>query len=274
MLLEIDETFMNAWNIISPIAWKIFGAIVCFIIGKKVINWAEKLIVNAAKKGNLDKGITSFLISLGKFILYVILIIVIAGFLGVPTASFVAILGSCGLAIGLALQGSLQNFAGGVLILIMKPFSVGDYVVVNGLEGTVSSIDVCYTTLKTVDNKTVVMPNGALSNSNIVNVSKESTRRVDIIVPISYDDNIKAVKDMLQNIAVGEELVLKNRGIDIYVNEFGSSSINLGFRVWVKAENYWTVKWSMLETIKNEMDKNGFTIPFNQMDVHIENNDK
>lgn len=274
MLLEIDETFMNAWNIISPIAWKIFGAIVCFIIGKKVINWAEKLIVNAAKKGNLDKGITSFFISLGKFILYVILIIVIAGFLGVPTASFVAILGSCGLAIGLALQGSLQNFAGGVLILIMKPFSVGDYVVVNGLEGTVSSIDVCYTTLKTVDNKTVVMPNGALSNSNIVNVSKESTRRVDLIVPISYDDNIKAVKDMLQNIAVGEELVLKNRGIDIYVNEFGSSSINLGFRVWVKAENYWTVKWSMLETIKNEMDKNGFTIPFNQMDVHIENNDK
>ena len=267
---EVTEAITNiekVWSIAEPIVWSIIKVIVVFIIGQKLIKFIGKLILKASDKANVDKGVASFLSSMAKIALNCILVIVICGIVGIPTASFVAVLGSCGLALGLALQGSLQNFAGGVLILFMKPFVVGDYIVVNGLEGTVYHIDICYTKLRTLDNRIVVLPNGSLSNANLVNVSTEAKRRVDITVPIGYQDDIKAVKTMLQGIADKNEKILKNEAKTIAVCNYGDDSVEIAFRVWCKTEDYWELKFNLLEEIKYQMDANGFTIPFHQLDV-------
>jgi small conductance mechanosensitive channel len=273
ILLSADAaaTFESIWNIVAPILWVLVQAVLVLIIGKKLIGVVIQMIKRVSEKGHLEKGVVSFICSLTKIILYVILIVIIAGIFGIPTASFIAIIGSCGLAIGLALQGSLQNFAGGVLILVMKPFVVGDYITVSGLEGTVSSIDICYTKLKTFDNKIVILPNGTLSNANLVNVSHEPTRRLDLEIPISYEDDIREVKTMLTGIVDRTEGVLSEPNKEIVVLEFGDSSIKLGVRVWVKTENYWNVKFELQEEIKYAMDNNGFTIPFQQIDVTVKN---
>lgn len=270
MLLEINKTFLHIWKLVSPMGLRVIECLAILIIGQKVIQLIKKLLEKAASKSKIDKGVTSFLISFFNFLLYVTLILLAANVVGIPTATFIAILGSTGLAIGLSLQGTLQNFAGGVLILLMKPFVAGNYIMVNGLEGTVSRIDVCYTTLKTIDNKVVVLPNGALANTNIVNVSREKYRRVDLIIPISYSDDIKLAKDVLTKVAANEELAIKTKPVEVYVSDFGADSIQMGFRVWVKTVDYWPAKWALLEAVKYEMDKNGLTIPFNQIDVHFD----
>lgn len=259
------------WNIVAPIVWKIILVVLILIIGRKLIGYVINLVKKATAKAGVEQGVISFLASLTKILLYAILVIIIAGLFGVPTASFVAVLSSCGLAIGLALQGSLQNFAGGVLILLMKPFVVGDYIVAKGLEGTVDSIDICYTKLRTGDNRIVIIPNGALSNSDLINVAKEPTRRVDLIVPISYSDDISGVKTMLTRIADESENVLHDKPVDVYISGFSDSSISMGFRVWCKSEHYWDVKIDLQEKIKAAMDANGYTIPFQQVDIVIKN---
>ena len=270
-MLLVSDSFFNNWNIIAPIGWKILEVLLIFFVGRKLIKVCEKLIIRTTGKAEIDPGVGSFIASFTKIILYVILLVAIAGIFGVPTASFITIIGSCGLAVGLALQGSLQNFAGGVLILVMKPFVTGDYIIVNGLEGTATSIDICYTKLTTVDNKVVILPNGTLSNSNLINVSKEKFRRIDITVPVSYSDDIRGVKQMLEEIAENNTRVLKDRQVDVFVNEFDNSSIQMGFRTWVKSSDYWPVKWELMETIKLTMDERGYTVPFSQMDVFIKN---
>ena len=244
-------------------------ALVIFYVGRKLIKFIVKLMDKSLSRANVDEGVLKFLNSLVSIALTIILVVAVAGFVGVETSSFAAVLASAGLAIGLSLQGSLSNFAGGVLILVMKPFIIGDYIVACGHEGVVMGIDIFYTKLQTGDNKSVVIPNGQLSNGSIINVTKQDSRRVDIVVGVDYSQNIQVVKDVLLKLASSNELVDKERDVDVFIDAFDASSVNIGFRVWTAKENYWTVKWGLMESIKEEFDKNGISIPYNQLDVCI-----
>ena len=244
-------------------------AVLILVIGIRIIKSIDKLIRKRMDKGHIDLGVASFLASLIKYILYFILIMIILSQFGVTTGSVVAVLGSAGLTVGLALQGSLSNFAGGVLILVLKPFSIGDYIIVGNNEGTVAEISLFYTKMNTIDNKVIMIPNGGLADSSIVNVSMMDKRRIDIYVGISYDSDIKKAKDILAKIVEGQNEILKEEPIDIFVNNLGDSSVDLGLRVWVKNEDYWKLKWRMLEIIKESFDENDVTIPFPQMDVNL-----
>ncbi len=248
-------------------------ALVIFIIGKKLIGLIAKLLKKSFDRSNMDEGVSRFLLSIIRIAMYVVLIVVIAGLLGIETTSLAAIIGSAGLAIGLSLQGSLSNFAGGVLILVLKPFVIGDYIVSEGVEGTVTHIDIFYTRLITADNKMVVIPNGTLSNDVITNATNEPIRRVDMTVGIEYSEDYEKVKRILESIAQKEELVLKDQPVTIYVDSFSSSSVDIGFRVWTNTGDYWQAKWNILETIKREFDANGISIPFEQLDVNVSMND-
>lgn len=252
-----------------PFVIKIAVALLIYFIGNKLI----KLILNLTKKGlekvGVEAGVQSFLLSAIRIVLFIVLVLAVVGYLGVATTSIAALFASAGVTIGLALQGSLSNLAGGVLILVLKPFKVGDYIVAAGVEGVVTDIEIFYTKLSTGDNRKVVVPNGTLSNTNIINVSHEPFRRVDIVIGVSYSSDIAKVKDILAKLADRNEKVLKDRPVNIYINEFGASSINFGFRVWVESANYWTTKWQMMEDIKKEFDANGIEIPFNQIDVNM-----
>lgn len=251
----------------------IIVALIIFFIGKKLIRLLIKLIKKSFARTNLDEGVSRFLASVINIILHIILIIIIAGFLGLETTSLAALVGSAGLAIGLSLQGSLANFAGGVLILILKPFVLGDYIIAEGSEGTVTHIDIFYTRILTIDNRLVVIPNGKLSNAVITNVTNEPVRRVDLSIGIQYEEDIDKVKEVLNKIAIADDMVLHDRGVDIYVDSFGASAVMIGFRVWTNQENYWQVKWNMQEKIKKEFDSCGISIPFDQLDVNIHNDD-
>ncbi|MGN0506107.1 MAG: mechanosensitive ion channel family protein [Lachnospiraceae bacterium] len=252
-----------------PLIVKILIALLIYYVGTKLI----KVVVNLTKKGleraKIEASVETFLLSGERIALYGLLIFVIVGYVGIATSSIVALVGSVGVTVGLALQGSLSNLAGGVLILVLKPFKVGDYIVATGVEGTVTDIEIFYTKLSTTDNKKIVVPNGALSNTNIVNVSHEPYRRVDLSLPVAYDSDIKKVKDVLTKLAERNELIEKDRDVNVFIDEFADSSINFGFRMWTKAENYWTLKWQMMEDVKAAFDENGIEIPFNQLDVTV-----
>ena len=263
----IDEYTPKLINLVKMIVI----AIIIYIVGKKIIKGIVGVIEKALNKSNLDDSVSHFLAKLCNVLLYLMLIIVVVGYLGLPTSSLVALLGSAGLAVGLALQGSLANFAGGVLILLMKPFKIGDYIITSGFEGVVTGIDVFYTKLTTGDNKVIVIPNGVITNASIQNNSDNTERRVDITVPIAYDEDVEKVREMLLNMADANELVLKDEEHKpiVFLGEFGASSINLGFRTWAKTSDYWAVFWGLQETIKKEFDKNGINIPFDQLEIKI-----
>lgn len=268
----VDWIVSHIPNMLSGILLAIV-AIIIFAIGRKLINLLVKLLDKSFRKSSMDLGVIKFLNSFIRISLNIVLIVIIAGFVGLETTSLATIIGSAGLAIGLSLQGSLSNFAGGVLVLILKPFTIGDYIISGSNEGVVKGIDIFYTRLLTADNKLVVIPNGALSNSPITNVTNQDIRRVDIVVGVDYSEDIRKVKNLLSDIANNYELIEKDKGVDIFVDELASSSVNIGFRVWAKTENYWKVKWDMNENIKYEFDKAGISIPFDQLDVSIKKED-
>lgn len=271
---SVLESFLEAaWPKAFEIVKIIVVALLIWFIGKKLIKLVLKVAKRAMEKGKVDEGVQSFLMSLVRIALYAILIVVLVGTVGIETTSIAAMFASAGVAIGLALQGSLSNFAGGVLILILKPFKIGDYIVAKGLEGTVVSIDIFYTKLLTVDNRLVVLPNGSLSNSDLVNVSHEPTRRVDLVASVDYGSDIKKVKAILFDIGSNLEYSFEDEGhpVQVYVNSYEASSIDLGLRFWVNAEDYWTAKWEATEQIKEKFDAAGISIPFNQLDVMIKN---
>ena len=249
-------------------------ALLVFWIGAKLIKWIRKLIRISMEKASVDKGVRQFVDSLVKFILYAILIFSIGSKFGLDTTSVAAALASCGVAIGLALQGSLSNFAGGVLILVLKPFVVGDYIVEDnkGREGTVKEIQLFYTKLLTVDNKTVIIPNGSLANTSLTNVTAQDKRRLDLSVGISYDADLKKAKELIEGLFRADEDILKEEGINVFVDNLGDSSVVIGARGWVKKEAYWTTKWRLTENIKLTLDENGIEIPFNQVVVHVKEN--
>lgn len=266
-ILTLVSTFIVGTLI--PTIVRIVIAVLLYLIGSKLI----QLVVNLTKKGlekaKAEASVETFLLSAVRIVLYVLLGFVIVGYLGFATSSIVALVGSIGVTIGLALQGSLANLAGGVLILILKPFKVGDYIVAAGIEGTVTEIEIFYTSLCTPDNKKIVVPNGALSNTNITNVSHEPFRRVDFNLPVAYQSDLKQVKDVLAKLAQNNEMVEQDRDVNIFVNDFADSAIQIGFRVWTKSENYWVLKWQMAEDVKAAFDENHIEIPFNQLDVNV-----
>ena len=245
-------------------------ALVVFFIGTKLIKWIRKIIKISMEKGNVDKGVSQFVDSLVKFALYAILIFSIGSKFGLDTTSVAAALASCGVAIGLALQGSLSNFAGGVLILILKPFVVGDYIIEDnkGREGTVKEIQLFYTKLLTVDNKTVIIPNGSLANTSLTNVTAQDKRRLDLSVGISYDADLKKAKQLMEELLCKDEDILQSEGINVFVDSLGDSAVVIGARGWVKKEAYWTAKWRLTENIKLTLDENEIEIPYNQVVVH------
>ncbi len=253
------------------VAWapNLLLALVTLFIGLKIVNWVTSLVEKTMDKKNTDVSLRNFLKSLVNIILKLLLVLSVISMVGVETTSFVAILAAAGFAIGMALQGSLSNFAGGVLILLFKPFKVGDVVEAQGFTGAVNSIQVFNTVMKTPDNKTIILPNGPLAASPITNFSTEDKRRVDFVFGIGYDDDIKKAKDLLLRIVNEDERILKDPEPFVAVSELADSSVNFVVRAWVNATDYWAVFFDTNEKVKNEMDAAGISIPFPQQDVHI-----
>lgn len=249
-------------------------AVVVFAIGSRVIKWLIKIVKNSMTRANIEQGVLTFISSLIRYVLYFVLILIILSQFGVTASSVIAVLGSAGLTIGLALQGSLSNFAGGVLILLLKPFVVGDYIIENAdkQEGTVAEITIFYTKLLTVDNKAIMIPNGTLSNSSIVNVTAMKKRRLDMLFGVAYDSDIKKVKEILERVAIGDEAIIKDEPTNIFVSELKDSYVEVGARGWVKKEDYWEAKWRITENVKLEFDKEGISIPFPQVEVTMKSN--
>lgn len=249
--------------------FKILLAVVILIIGSKLIKIIIKLLNKSHSYAKLDESVRSFLNSFIRVVLYAVLYITAATALGVPETSLVTALASCGLAVGLALQGSLSNFAGGLMILIFKPFVIGDYIVSGTFEGTVKEINVLYTVIVTLDNRTVTIPNGSISNAPVVDVTGQATRRLDISVGISYNADIDKALSVLSALAANNKEILQTPAPQAVVDNLGESSIDLILRFWVNTENYWPVRYQMLKDVKQALDKNGIEIPFPQLDVHV-----
>ena len=253
---------------------EILLAFVTLFIGFRVISYIDKFFNKALIKANIDISLHAFLRGLLKGVLKIALLISIFGMLGIQMTSFLAILGGAGLAIGLALQGSLSNFAGGVLILILKPFKVNDFIDASGVSGTVKKIELFNTILTTPDNKTIYVPNGVLSNNTITNFTVQEFRRIDITVGIGYDDDIHKAKTVLQEIASSEDMIQTEPAALIAVSSLGDSSVNILLRVWTARDNFWPLTFKLNERVKLEFDKNGISIPFPQRDVHLYNESK
>ena len=253
---------------------RVLMALVAFFIGRMIIKWIRKIVRRSLERSNADKGVEQFVDSVLKFGLYFLLIFSLVSELGVDTTSVAAVVASGGVAIGLALQGSLSNFAGGVLILILKPFQVGDYIIedTNKNEGTVKEIQIFYTKISTIDNKTIVIPNGMLTNSSLTNATAKDERRLDLKVSISYEADLKQAKSLIEDILRNDESVEKDEEILVFVDELAESAVVLGARAWVKSEVYWETRWRVLENIKLTMDAQGIEIPYPKLSVHMAKN--
>lgn len=245
-------------------------ALVIFFAGHKLINWVRKVVRASMERASSDVGVRQFVDSLLKFGLHILLILVIANNLGVESTSTAALIASGGMAVSLALQGSLSNLAGGMLILLLKPFVVGDYIIedAHGNEGTVKEIQIFYTKLATVDNKTIVIPNGTLANTSLTNVTAKDYRQLDLRVDISYSADLKKAKQLLEQIIQDDPCVEKEMDRNVFVDNLGESAVVLGARAWVKTEEYWPTRWRLLEIIKLTLDENQIEIPFKQMKIH------
>ncbi len=250
-------------------AGKLIMALIVWQIGKRLINWVVKISVKALERSELDEGVVGFIGSIARMVLYAILVLIVVGILGIPTASLITVFGSAALAVGMSLQGSLSNFAGGILLLIFKPFRVGDYIISGSCEGTVVAIELLYTKLHTVDNKIIMLPNGALSNSNIINVGAEDMRRLDIEIGVGYQTDLSKAKKLLMECLEKSPDIIKEKELKVVVKNLADSSIVIETRAWVSNDKYWDTRFKLLEEYKNIFDANGIEIPFNQLDVHI-----
>lgn len=258
-------------NLIS-FAIEIVLALIFFFLGRIMIKWIRKLVRKMLERSNVDKGVETFVDSLLKFMLYGILLFTIATKFGFDTASVAALIASAGVAVGLAVQGSLSNFAGGILILLLKPFVVGDYIIEDnhGDEGTVKEIQLFYTKLLTFDNRTVVIPNGMLTNNSLTNVTHMDERKLELKVSISYESDLLKAKAVLADLIRKESRIMQDKEHRIFVDELGDDGVILGMRCWVSTEDYWNVRWDMLEEIKLTFDRESIVIPYRQMNVRIQ----
>ena len=238
-------------------------------VGFKATKILKKVVERSFARMDMELSLRKFLLALLQAVLYGIVVFMAGEKIGIKSSSVIALFGSAGLALGLALQGSLSNFAGGVLILLMRPFKVGDYIVSQYGEGTVSAIGLVYTSMNTVDNKTVVIPNGSLSNAPLTNVTAQSIRRVDLSIGISYESDLKKAKEILEHIYTEHPKVLKDHPIQVFVDQLADSAVMIGGRGWAETDDYWEVRWDITEKVKLCFDREGISIPYQQMDVHV-----
>ena len=276
LVRETDSGVISDW-LKGLLPWflnfgfQILLAVVVYAVGARIIKLVRSMVRRWMERADADIGVKQFIDSLVKYFLYFILVVIILTFFGVTTASVVAVLGSAGLALGLAVQGTLSNFAGGVLILLLKPFHVGDYIIedTHGNEGTVTEITIFYTKLSTGDKKIIVIPNGSFANSILTKVTHSKKRRMDLEVGISYDSDLKKAKDILYRLADEERDRLKSEEILVFVSELAASEVKIGLRFWVKTEDYWNVRWRLLESIKLSLDEAEIEIPYQKLDVQV-----
>ena len=265
----MPDTVKNWLPALSGFAMDLLAAVLILIIGFKVVGAVRRMAERSFARMEMELSLRKFLLSRIQVVLYAVLIFMAAERIGIQSSSIIALLGSAGVTLGLALQGSLSNFAGGVLILLVRPFKVGDYIVSQYGEGTVAVIGLVYTTLNTMDNKTVVIPNGSLSNSPITNATAEKFRRLDLTVGIGYQADLKKAKDILLDIYTSHPKVLKDHPIQVFVDQLADSAVIIGGRGWTATDDYWPTRWDITEEIKLRLDEAGIEIPFNQMDVHV-----
>ena len=269
MEINIDQILETITVWFTTYSIKIVAAILIFIIGKWLCRRITNLLTKIMEKNNIDTTLVKFLGSIVYYTLFIVVMIAVAGQLGINTTSFLTIIGAAGLAIGLALKDSLSNFASGVMLIMFRPIKIGDFVDVGGVTGTVQSIDIFNTTIHSPDNQKHIVPNASITSGVITNVTANDTRRVDLVIGIGYDDDIAKAKDILEAIIKKEERILENPATNIAVSELGDSSVNFVVRPWVKTSNYWDVYFALTEEIKITFDKAGISIPYPQQDVHL-----
>ena len=267
----LQQYLHDALPVLISFALSVIGAVVVYLIGVHIIKLLRKLLKRMLQRHNVDAGVQQFLDAIAKFAGYFVLILMILGFFGITTASVVAVLGSAGLTLGLALQGSLSNFAGGVLILMLKPFLVGDYIIegTGKNEGYVHEISIFYTTLRSFDGTLIVIPNGTLANNSITNLTKSGRRRLDITVDVAYGADLVQAKQILLKIARQSSCRMEEPEPSVAVSELAESSVKLRVSVWTLPEEYWEELWQLNEQIKLAYDKAGIEIAFPQLDVHV-----
>ena len=254
---------------ITMVAIKVIIAIVILLIAFAIINKVCKVIYNRLEKKHADATLSKVGTSTARIALKLLVVVCLVGFVGIETASISALIAALGVGFSMALQGTLSNFAGGVIIIVMRPFKLGDYIVTNGQEGTVEDIKLFYTTLVTPDNREISVPNGTLANNVIVNNSAKDTRRVDLVVQVAYGSDVDAVKQIISQVCLENQLVFKNPAPFIELAEMNESSLDFTVRSWCNSGDYWTVKFALIDNVKKALDANGIEIPFKQIDVHI-----
>lgn len=272
--MDWQQVWQTVQDWLTNTGIKILISIVIMIVSFTLINWLSKKIAKRADKKvaenkKIDKTIYKTVSYVVKVGLKVLVVIALIGYVGIDTSAITALIASLGVGVGLAINGTLSNFAGGVLILITRPFKDDDYIQACGYEGTVEDIRICHTRLRTTDNKVVYLPNGKLSTSEVVNFSEKDLRRVDLKFSISYSDDFEKAKAIIADVCAQNELILKDPEPSIRVSAQSASSIDISAKVWCKNADYWTVNFDMLENVKKAFDENGITIPFNQLDVHV-----
>lgn len=265
---------VNTWltdnsDLLIQYGVNIISAILILFIGNIVVKLIAGSIAKILTKKDMDKAVVEFLYAIVRYLLFIIVLVAALSRIGVQTASVVAVIGAAGLAVGLALQGSLSNFAAGVLIVAFRPFKSGDYVEVAGVAGSVDSIQIFQTVLKTPDNKMVVVPNSSVIGGTITNYSRYDTRRIDLVIGVSYKADLKKTKQVIRDVVERDERVLKDPAVNVAVHALADSSVNLVVRPWVNSADYWAVYWDLTQGIKEALDENGIEIPFPQMDVHL-----
>ena len=263
-LLEMLEEFAVTYG------GKLIIALVLLIVGFKIVNSVTKKLGNSKAFSKLDASAKGFVQNAVSILIKIIIAITALSIMGIPMTSMITVIGSCGLAIGLALQGSLANIAGGFILLILKPFKDGDYVIVNGIEGNIDNIGIFYTKITTLDNKSIVIPNSVISNATLTNVSALDERRVDLVFTASYNDDVNKVESVLKETCVKHEKVLAEKGIFTRLSSHDDSALEYTVRVWCKKEDYWDVYFDLIKDVKYAFDKNGISIPYPQTDVHLD----
>ncbi len=269
--MNIEYIMQFLVQLIASFGVKLIFAILVLLVGSRLIKCFKKWIKKSPKLDKIEQGVRTFISSFAGVALYVFLFLTVAMILGIPTTSFITALASCGVAIGLALQGALSNVAGGIMILLFKPFKVGDYITTPGAAGTVSNISIIYTVLTTPDNKVITVPNGTLTNSVVENYSAVENRRVDLTFSTAYDCDIEKVKSILMGVVASHDKVLKDPQPFARLTKHGDSALEYTVRAWCKSSDYWDVHFDLMETVKKEFDANDISIPYPQMDVHVDN---
>jgi len=267
--MNFDSVYQVISNFIAEYGLRIVGAIAILVLGRIGVGIITSIIGKVMQRASIDDTLTKFFTSVTRIALMVFVVIAALNSLGFQTASIIAVIGAAGLAVGFALQGSLANFASGVMLIIFRPFKKGDYVEAGGAAGTIETIHIFHTVMRTPDNKRVIIPNGSITSNNIINYSAEEKRRIDLVFGIGYGDDIKKAKDILMRLMAEDERVLKDPAPVVAVSELADSSVNFAVRPWVATADYWGVFFDLTEKVKLTFDQEGISIPFPQNDVHL-----